>query len=233
MTENIKIVYKNRNVVIINKPAGIPSQSDPTGDKDALTLTSEMLASFGEPSALWLVHRLDRTVGGLICFARNKKSAAELSKICSDGSMKKNYIAVCHGSAEGGEYRDLLFKDSATSKAYVVKTERKGAKEARLIATPLEEKNNMTLVSVELLTGRFHQIRAQMSARGNSLVGDKKYGSRDFVARYPSLFANGISFELFGKKISATALPNTTDYPWSEFDHFSKNETEERVDKNA
>ena len=233
MTENIKIVYKNRNVVIINKPAGIPSQSDPTGDKDAMTLTSQALASFGEPSALWLVHRLDRTVGGLICFARNKKSAAELSRIVSDGLMKKNYIAVCHGKVEAGEYRDLLFKDSATSKAYVVKTERKGAKEAILIAEPLEEMDGMMLVSVDLLTGRFHQIRAQMSARGNALVGDKKYGSRDSEARYPSLFANGLSFTLFGKKISASAKPDVSVYPWSRFESFSKKEMEERVDKNA
>jgi 23S rRNA pseudouridine1911/1915/1917 synthase len=233
VTENIKIVYKNRNLVIIDKPAGIPSQSDPTGDKDAMTLTSEALASFGEPSQLWLVHRLDRTVGGLICFARNKKSAAELSKIASDGSMKKNYIAVCHGHAEGGEYCDLLFKDSITSKAYVVKTERKGAKEAKLIAKPMEEKDGMTLVSVKLLTGRFHQIRAQMSARGNSLVGDKKYGSRDSATRYPSLFANALSFELFGKKISVAALPDASVYPWSVFDYFSKKETGERVDEDA
>jgi 23S rRNA pseudouridine1911/1915/1917 synthase len=218
VTENIKIVYKNRNVVIINKPAGIPSQSDPTGDKDAMTLTTEALASLGEPSQLWLVHRLDRTVGGLICFARNKKSAAELSKIASDGSMKKNYIAVCHGHAEGGEYCDLLFKDSITSKAYVVKTERKGAKEAKLIAKPMEEKDGMTLVSVKLLTGRFHQIRAQMSARGNSLVGDKKYGSRDTKVRTPSLFASRLDFTLSLRNIKADALPPTDEYPWSLFD---------------
>ena len=214
MTENIKIVYKNRNVVIINKPAGIPSQSDPTGDKDAMTLTSEMLASFGEPSSLWLVHRLDRTVGGLICFARNKKSAAELSKTCSDGSMKKNYIAVCHGSAEGGEYCDLLFKDNATSKAYVVKTERKGAKEAKLIATPLEEKNDMTLVSVELLTGRFHQIRAQMSHIGCPLVGDGKYGvNRDDRARgfkYQALYAYKLEFSRTDNNTSLSYLEGKT-----------------------
>ena len=211
----------------------MPSQSDPTGDIDAMSATSALLRESGEGGELWLVHRLDRTVGGLICFARNKKSAAELSRIVSDGLMKKNYIAVCHGKAEAGEYRDLLFKDSATSKAYVVKTERKGAKEAILIAEPLEEMDGMTLVSVDLLTGRFHQIRAQMSARGNALVGDKKYGSRDSEARYPSLFANELSFTLFGKKISASAKPDASVYPWSRFESFSKKETEERVDKNA
>ena len=217
MTESVKIIYKNKNIVIINKPAGMPSQSDPSGDVDAMSATAEQLASIGESPSLWLVHRLDRTVGGLICFARNKKSAALLSEMAASGAMKKKYLAVCHGSAVGGEYVDLLFKDSATSKAYVVRTARKGAKEARLICEPITEREGMTLVSVELLTGRFHQIRAQFSSRGNSLVGDKKYGSRDLTAKYPSLFACELSFELLGKSIRAESRPDESAYPWNVF----------------
>ena len=74
-----KIVYKDENVVVIIKPIGMPSQSDPTGDIDAMSATSQLLLSLGERDALWLVHRLDRNVSGLLAFARNKKSAAELS----------------------------------------------------------------------------------------------------------------------------------------------------------
>ncbi len=217
MEDRIKIVFKNKNTVIINKPVGLPSQSDPSGDPDAMSKTSELLASLGEPSDLWLVHRLDRTVGGLIAFARNKKSAAALSEVVKNGEMKKKYFVVCHGSADEGEYRDFLFKDNATSKAYIVKTERRGAKEAILSAHKIDEQSGMSLMSVDLITGRFHQIRAQFSARGNSLVGDKKYGSRDAVRRTPSLFSYYLSFTLFGKRIIAKARPEIDEYPWNLF----------------
>lgn len=212
-----KIIYKDRNVIVINKPVGMPSQSDPTGDTDAMSATSELLSGMGEIPSLWLVHRLDRTVGGLIAFARNKKAAAELSKLVADSGMDKKYLAVCHGEAKCGEYVDLLFKDSATNKAYIVKTARRGAKEARLSVERLDTSDGKSLLSIELYTGRFHQIRAQLSARGNSLVGDKKYGSRDEVRRTPSLFAYKLSFLLFGKKITVCDLPNTEEYPWNVF----------------
>ena len=212
-----KIVYKDENVAVIIKPVGMPSQSDPTGDKDAMTATSELLASQGENGALWLVHRLDRNVGGLLAFARNKKSAAELSKIIQNGIFSKKYIAVCHGEAKEGEYRDFLYKDTATNKAYVVKTERRGAKEARLELSRLATAEDKSLVHVTLDTGRFHQIRAQLSSRGNSLVGDKKYGSKDAKRRTPCLFSREISVCLFGKKISVTALPDIEEYPWNLF----------------
>ncbi len=217
MDYGVKIIYKNKNAVIINKPVGMPSQSDPSGDKDAMSATSEILKSLGESGDLWLVHRLDRTVGGLIVFARNKKSAAALSETVKNGKLKKIYFAVCHGSAAEGEYRDYLFKDSATSKAYVVKNDRRGAKEAILYARKLDERDNLTLMSVKLETGRFHQIRAQFAARGNSLVGDKKYGSRDEVRRTPCLFSYRLSFDLFGKKTTASVYPDFNDYPWNLF----------------
>lgn len=217
MTDSVKIAYKNKNVVVIVKPCGMPSQSDPSGDKDAMTATSELLSGAGEDGKLWLVHRLDRTVGGLIAFARSKKSAAELSRIVANGELEKKYIAVCHGSVRQGEYRDYLFKDSATGKAYVVKTERKGAKEAVLIADLLAEEEDVSLVSVSLITGRFHQIRAQLSAAGTPLVGDKKYGSRDLRANHPALFSRYLSFSLFGKKIKVSALPDIEEYPWNTF----------------
>lgn len=218
MQDNVKVVYKDKNVIIVNKPVGMPSQSDPTGDKDAMTATSELLSATGDRPELWLVHRLDRTVGGLLAFARNKKSAAELSRIVREGSLEKRYFAVCHGIADEGEYSDLLFKDNATGKAYVVKTERSGAKIAILNATRLAENDCMSLMSVKLDTGRFHQIRVQFASRGHSLVGDKKYGSRDALRRTPCLFSYKLSFKIFGKTVTACDLPPLDEYPWSSFD---------------
>ena len=150
MSVKVEIVYKDKNVVVINKPVGMPSQSDQSADPDAMTVTSSLLDELSEASSLWLVHRLDRNVGGLIAFARNKRSAAELSRIVAEQQMTKKYVAVCHGTVKNGEYRDLLFKDSVTSKAYIADTARKGTKEAILYATLLAESDGTSLVSVDL-----------------------------------------------------------------------------------
>lgn len=218
-----KIVYKTKKAVAIIKPVGMPSQSDPSGDRDAMTATSEMLFAAGERETLFLVHRLDRTVGGVMVFARSKESAAALSSAIGSGNFKKEYLAVVEGRLEDGELRDYLFKDSRLSKAFVVSSSRRGAKLASLSFKTLETVNvaggERSLVRIELHTGRFHQIRAQFSSRGASLVGDGKYGSRDKGARFPALFATSVSCEgILDKEVSA--LPDSSLYPWSLFDFF-------------
>ncbi len=211
-------VYKDKKIIVVKKPVGIPSQSDPSGDEDLMTLTSRRLLEWGEDSHLWLIHRLDRNVGGLIVFARSKAVAAELSSLVADGKLRKHYFAVCDGICEGGEYVDFLFKDSVTGKAYVVNSSRRGAKKAILTAAPLATCEGKTLLLIELKTGRFHQIRAQLSSRGFSLSGDKKYGSRDAAAKTPALFACGLGFDLGGREMSFNLLPPVNEYPWSLFD---------------
>ena len=213
----IEIIYQNKDFIVVNKPPLVPSQSDLTGDSDAMTLASEMLKSLGENGKLWLIHRLDRVVGGLLVFARNPKSAAELSRIVRDNELYKGYLAVVEGEAPGGELVDYLYKDSTTNKAYVVKNERKGAKLARLSYAPISRKDGKTLVDIDLKTGRFHQIRAQFSSRKMSLVGDKKYGSRDAKSRHPALFAYKLAFSLFGESYSLEAKPDLNIYPWNLF----------------
>ena len=173
----MEIIYKTRDFVVISKPAGIASQSDTSGDEDAMLLTARLLSDMGEPSDLWLVHRLDRVVGGLLVYARNKSAAASLSALASGVGMEKEYIAVVEGRAEGGEMRDFLFKDSKKGKAFVVNTERRGAKEALLEYTVIDRLDGQTLLSVELFTGRTHQIRVQFASRGYPLCGDRRYGA--------------------------------------------------------
>ena len=218
---HLTIVYKDKDVIIIDKPVGMPSQSDPTGDADAMKVTSDMLSAMGEDPTLFLVHRLDRVVGGLIAFARNKSAAAELSRTVADGEMEKLYFAICHGRiAEGGELCDFIYKDSASNKAYAVKTNRRGAKPARLTHKPLCYSNtdDATLLEVSLATGRFHQIRVQLSSRTHPLIGDKKYGSRDAHVRVPALYAHSLSFTIFGRAVSVSSQPDITAYPWNLFD---------------
>lgn len=218
----IEFINKTPDYLIVYKPAGMPSQSDPSGDKDTMTLCSEMLSENGEKSELYLIHRLDRVVGGLMVFARNKKTAADLSAQVADRSFEKSYYAVVEGNAEGGEFFDYIYKDASLGKAFVTDRKRANVKAAELEYDRLDkveiDGRTLSLVKIRLKTGRFHQIRVQFSSRKMPLIGDKKYGSRDFKAKMPSLFAAEISFESKGKKVKATRLPNLSEYPWSLFE---------------
>lgn len=218
----IEIVELKKEYVIVYKPAGVPSQSDKSGDKDAMLLCAEALAARGEGTLLWLVHRLDRTVGGLLVFARTKSAAAELSRLVADGGIEKRYLAVAEGVPENGIYTDYIYKDASAAKAFISSSPRRAAKEARLVASLLSslktDGGERALVEIELLTGRFHQIRAQLSHRHTPLVGDGKYGGRDKGARTPALFAYHLAFSISGKRVEARRLPDTETYPWSLFE---------------
>ena len=218
----VEIIYKNRNYVIINKPAGVPSQSDASGDKDALTLTEEALSAVGEGDKLWLVHRLDRTVGGLMVFARNRQYAATLSELVRDKEISKEYLAVVDGVCDGGVMEDMLYKDARVGKAFVADSGKKGAKRARLtyraLGTVSTQRGEKTLVAVTLDTGRFHQIRAQFSSRGLPLCRDAKYGSKDKSGRDIALFAFRLTLPI-GEGESYSAMPPVKEYPWCLFDN--------------
>lgn len=223
-----RIIYKTPDFLVINKPAGTPSQSDTTGDSDAMTQSSEILKAGGEGHQLFLIHRLDRVVGGLMLFARNKKYAAILSSLVGGNGLIKEYLAVCEGSPEGGALEDYIYKDSTLNKAFIAKGARAGVKKARLeysvLDTVTSNGRQVSLLRVRLKTGRFHQIRAQLSSRGHSLLGDKKYGNKDSRTRFPALFAARLCFEAEGNKTEVTALPDIDSYPWS---LFSKEKYEE------
>ena len=217
----VEILYKSKNAVVIFKPAGIPSQSDPSGDKDAMTMTTEMLRDLGESDALWLIHRLDRVVSGLLIFARNKKYAAILSEYVKDRLLTKEYYAVLDGEAEGGTLENYIFKDARAGKAFIVDSNRQGTKSARLtyrrLAVRESDKGVKTLVYVTLDTGRFHQIRAQMSHIKRPITGDGKYGSKDNRAKSLALVASHLAVDLPKEKIEISRLPDTESYPWSLF----------------
>lgn len=216
----IEILHKTKNLVVIYKPSGIPSQKDPSGDADAMTLTSELLASIGEPRNLWLIHRLDRVVGGLLVFARNKKYAAILSDLIKERLFTKEYYAVVDGAAEGGILSDLIYRDARAGKAFIVDRERSGVKDARLsyrtLATKESERGTKSLVYVSLETGRFHQIRAQFSHRKLPITGDGKYGSKDKMIGI-ALMASHLEIETGGESVNISRLPKISEYPWCLF----------------
>ena len=217
----MEILYIDKDVVVISKPPFMPSQSDPTGDPDAMTLTGEQLKSEGKNGELFLVHRLDRVVGGLLVFARNKKSCAMLNRAITEGKMIKEYFAVIDGTTEpSGTLEDYLIKDNQTSRAHSVPKERKGAKYARLFYETIAHENDgdrpLSLVRVRLDTGRFHQIRIQFSSRHLPLLGDGKYGSKTNKCKV-SLFACRLTFPTAKGEKTVVAYPDFNVYPWCLF----------------
>lgn len=192
----MKIITHNEDFVVLVKPVGLDSE------KGVPLKLQEVIG--GE---LYTLHRLDKNVGGVMVYARNKASASALSKAISNGEMIKKYLAVVHGAPdEKGVFEDLLFKDSSKNKVFVVKRERRGVKKAKLEYERLTVGETST-VEVRLFTGRTHQIRVQFASRGFPLVGDRKYGAKDNV-KNPLLFSTEISFPFKGEILTYKELPD-------------------------
>ena len=170
----MEILYKDRHIAVCLKPVGVISE-----DPGMPALLREQLG--GEA---YCVHRLDTVVGGVMVYALNKKAAAKLSAYIAGDMLTKEYLAVVEGipNPDEGYMDDLLLKDSAKGKSYVVQRMRKGVKDARLqfkvLQTVATVNGTYSLVWVRLVTGRFHQIRVQFASRKHPLVGDGKYGSK-------------------------------------------------------
>ena len=176
----MEILYEDSAVIVAVKPRGVLSQSDKNGG-DSMVKSLEKYTS-GE---IYPVHRLDKETGGVMVYAKTKKSAATLSRDISEHRFYKEYLALVHGVPEenSGTLCDLLFHDKAKNKSYVVKRERKGVKKAELYYELLETKEKdgekYSLLRVVLHTGRTHQIRVQFAHRKMPLAGDRKYGAQD------------------------------------------------------
>jgi 23S rRNA pseudouridine1911/1915/1917 synthase len=173
---DIRILHKDKDIVICVKPVGIASENTENGDG-----LPDMLAEQLGEKYIATLHRLDVGVGGVMAYALNQKSAAFLSREISEGRFDKRYFAKVYGCPETDEgiYEDLLFKDSKKNKSFVVKKERKGVKKAKLSYKVLESDEKTSLVDILLFTGRSHQIRVQFSSRNMPLIGDGKYGAKD------------------------------------------------------
>ena len=207
----MKIIHQTAEYVVVCKAAGEDSEHD----------LPEMLAEQNGDRATdyYVVHRLDQAVAGLLVLARNRVTAGELSRQLTENRLRKTYLCVVPGvpAPASGEMQDLLYQDKMKRKMFPVKRKRAGVKEASLTYRVLETQAPLTLVEVELQTGRFHQIRCQFAARKLPLVGDGKYGSR---VRSPhlALFCRQLSFydATEKKECSFTAAP-PAEFPWEIF----------------
>ena len=176
----LNILFEDDHVLVVKKDAGIPVQAGKMRMMDLQGLIKNELyrrnRKGGEPY-LGLIHRLDQPVEGVMVFAKTPFAAGALSEQVTDGRMKKHYLALLCGkpSEDSGKLVDYLVKDGRTNTSSVVKEQNKDAKRAELNYQVLKRYEDTTLVEVELITGRHHQIRVQMANAGWPLYGDTKY----------------------------------------------------------
>lgn len=193
----MKILYSDKDIVVLIKPVGMDSE------REVPEKINEQIGG-----DVFTVHRLDKNVGGVMVYARNRITAAALSKTIQQGEMIKEYVALVHGAPpESGVLEDLLFKDSKKNKVFVVKRERKGVKRAKLEYRLIKAYEETSLVRIRLYTGRSHQIRVQFASRGFPLVGDRKYGACD-KSTAPMLYSCKITFPYKNKTVSFEDLPD-------------------------
>ena len=182
---NLNILYEDNHIIVVQKIPNIPSQGDKTGDTDMLTIIKEYIKEkYNKPGNVYLglIHRLDRPVGGVMVFAKTSKAAARLSEQVRNKELKKEYLVVADGRFEkvSGHLENYLLKNEKKNLSKVVK---EGTKNSKLASLDYEvvkynEEIDLSVVKINLHTGRHHQIRVQLSNIGHSIYGDQKYGTR-------------------------------------------------------
>lgn len=215
---NLNILYEDNHIIVVEKKANTLSQGDITKDKDLLTIIKEYLKEkYQKPGNVYLglVHRLDRPVGGIMVFAKTSKAASRLSKQIKENKFKKTYLAIVEGKTKDKD--TLIDKLEKLPNGNTIITPQ--GKESILSYNTLAYSNtkNISLVKINLQTGRHHQIRVQFASRGHTLLGDNRYG------KYPSkkdiaLFAYQLEFlhPTTKKVMKFILLPTKKDY-WTEF----------------
>jgi len=169
------VLYKDHHLIALNKPAGLPVQEDKTGDPSA----HRMAMAYAHRD-LYLVHRLDRRVSGVVVFAKTKEAAALMSKQWEENKVKKIYLGIVPTAdiPPAGQLKHYLTYDNKLNITYTSDEPKAGADEALLHYQVLQQFDNFMLLRIDLITGRKHQIRAQLSALGVPIRGDIKYGSK-------------------------------------------------------
>lgn len=175
-TSSIPVIYEDDDFVIVNKPSGLLTQSDTSLDPDNLFQIFQQ----NYKHSLYLVHRLDRPVSGIITLAKNQKSASFYSNLIKDGAIQKSYIAIVQHSPDlnSGTLENWLIHDQKKKKAFISDKKIKKSKYSKLSYSEIGKTEHYTGLLVKLHTGRFHQIRAQLAEIGCPIKGDVKYGAR-------------------------------------------------------
>ncbi len=219
-----RIIFEDSHLLVVDKPACIPTVPDESGDMSLLDMCRQYIkVTYKKPGNVFLavIHRLDRPVSGVICFAKRSKAASRLSDQMRRGAIKKEYLAVVRGVPKGaaGTIENLLIKDRKRNLVSIATREMRGAKRAVTIWQSLESRHGLSLVRLLPRTGRPHQLRVHMASLGCPILGDLRYGPGPPLEDASiALHAAGLSLTHPTKKteLNFSSLPPGR-YPWDLF----------------
>lgn len=179
----MKVVYEDNHIIIVSKRSGEIVQGDKTGDEPlSETVKQYIKEKYQKPGAVFLgvVHRLDRPVSGLVVFARTSKALSRLCNMFRDGDVHKTYWALTKNRPKESEgtITSWIVRNEQQNKSYSYDHEVKNSKKAILKYRVIGQTDNYSLIEVNLLTGRHHQIRCQLASIGCPIKGDLKYGAQ-------------------------------------------------------
>lgn len=180
---SMEVIYEDNHIIVVNKRAGEIVQGDKTGDTPLSETVKEYIREkYHKPGNVFcgVVHRIDRPVSGLVIFARTSKALERLNRMLREGEIHKTYWALVEGhpGQEEAELENWLLSDGRINKTFISDSRHCEAKLSRLRYRTIARGDRYTLLEVNLLTGRKHQIRAQLSATGHPIKGDLKYGAK-------------------------------------------------------
>ncbi len=219
LVNKLNVLYEDNHIIVVEKRPNVLSQGDRTGDLDLLSMVKSYIKEkYNKPGNVYigLVHRLDRPVGGIMVFARTSKAAKRLNEQIKNHEFKKSYLAVLNGvlNSNKGELVNYLYKDEKNGVSKVVSKDYANAKKSVLFYEVLGYFNNNTIIKINLLTGRHHQIRLQFKSLGYPLYGDQLYGNKN--KEQIRLFAYKLSFNhpITKEKLEFKLIPN-----WKELEN--------------
>jgi len=222
ISNKLVILHEDNHLLVVVKPAGLLTQGDGTGHQTLVDLAKDHIRrKYEKPGNIYLglVHRLDRPVSGVMVLARTSKAAARLSQQFRDETVRKQYLAVVHGCPDRGDGELIHYmgqRGDRERKTPIADSEFPGSREARLKWRVIDADFIRTVMVVEPVTGRRHQIRAQLAAMGHPIIGDRKYGSEQaLLHREIALHAWRVGFDhpVGGVPHTFTAPPPRQD-PW-------------------
>ena len=222
---DLQILYEDNHIIVVQKPQNVLSQGDETGDKSLLDAIKEYIKEkYNKPGNVYvgLVHRLDRPTGGIMVFAKTSKAAERLTAQLKDKVFSKKYFAVVIGTPKykSSRLEHFLKKDEKENKVTVCPRSVMGAKQAILEYKTINSQKGISLLQVQILTGRSHQIRVQLSEIGNPIFGDQKYGIETPKKVNLALWAYELSFvhPTTKKQMIFKSIPPLNVAPWNVFE---------------
>ena len=220
----MEVIYEDNHIIIVNKQSGEIVQGDKTGDRPLSDIVKDYIKErYAKPGAVFLgvVHRLDRPVSGLVVFARTSKALARLNKMFAEGEVHKTYWAIVKNTPREpeGTLTHWLVRNEKQNKSYAYDQEKNNAKKAILKYKVIGHSDNYTLLEVQLMTGRHHQIRCQLAAMGCPIKGDLKYGApRSNPDGSISLLSRRVEFiHPVSKELIVAEAPLPDDTLWQSF----------------